>query len=107
MSVILDPLIENPDGYQIAYIKKVLNKIKTSDDGLMSAAVASFSNQTAPTVNKQAYQNLYLTNKVNFIFFLNFMKIKKIMININLEIMFYLRNIFISFTFQIIQLFNS
>ncbi len=78
MSVILDPLIENPDGYQIAYIKKVLNKIKTSDDGLMSAAVASFSNQTAPTVNKQAYQNLYLTNKVNFIFFfLNFMKIKK------------------------------
>jgi hypothetical protein len=106
MSVILDPLIENPDGYQIAYIKKVLNKIKTSDDGLMSAAVASFSNQTAPTVNKQAYQNLYLTNKVNFIFF-KFYQNKKIMININLEIMFYLRNIFISFTFQIIQLFNS
>ena len=88
MSVILDPLIENPDGYQIAYIKKVLNKIKTSDDGLMSAAVASFSNQTAPTVNKQAYQNLYLTNKVNFIFF-KFYQNKKIMININLEIMFY------------------
>jgi len=71
MSVILDPLIENPDGYQIAYIKKVLNKIKTSDDGLMSASVASFTNQTVPNVNKHAYQNLYQTNKVTTLLFSN------------------------------------
>ena len=28
MSMILDPLIEKPDSYQMAYIKKILNKIK-------------------------------------------------------------------------------
>lgn len=65
MSVILDPLIENPDGYQIAYIKKVLNKIKTSDDGLFAAAVSAFANQTA-TVNKESIQKLYSINKVTY-----------------------------------------
>ena len=35
MAVILDPLIEKPDSYQMAYIKKVLNKIKSTS--LMSS----------------------------------------------------------------------
>ena len=71
MSVILDPLIENPDSYQIAYIKKVLNKIKISDDGITSAALSVSSNQAA--VNKITYQKLYSINKVK----LNLNKIKK------------------------------
>jgi hypothetical protein len=64
MSVILEPLIENPDSYQIAYIKKVLNKIKISDDGLTSAALLVSSNDQA-TANKITYQKLYSINKVN------------------------------------------
>lgn len=64
MSVILEPLIENPDSYQIAYIKTVLNKIKISDDGLSSAALSVSSNQ-ATAANKTAYHKLYSINKVN------------------------------------------
>ena len=66
MSVILDTLIEKPDSYQVAYIKKVLNKIKTYDDGLAAAAVAASMNRTT-TGDKEAYQNLYSLNKVNIL----------------------------------------
>lgn len=34
MAFTLDPLLDNPDGYQIAYIKKLLNSVKNSDDAL-------------------------------------------------------------------------
>ena len=64
MSYILDPLIENPDSYQIAYIKNVLDKIKISDDGLTSAAFSVSSNDQA-AANKMTYQKLYSINKVN------------------------------------------
>ena len=35
----IDPLLDNPDGYQIAYIKKMLNSIKNSDDALFRAYI--------------------------------------------------------------------
>lgn len=65
MAVILDPLIEKPDSYQMAYIKKILNKIKISDDGLAAAAITAASNaanQSAST-NKTTIHNLYSLNK--------------------------------------------
>jgi hypothetical protein len=61
MSIIFDPLLESPDSYQIAYIKKILNKIKISDDGMAAAAVNISSNDN--TNNKTALQNLYQLNK--------------------------------------------
>ena len=64
MSLILDPLLENPDGYQIAYIKKVLNKIKTCDDGLAAHAVNQSVQTDNHSLNKVALQNLYMFNKV-------------------------------------------
>lgn len=71
MSIILDPLLETPDAYQIAYIKKILNKIKTSDDGVAAANVAaalSSTNQNESKLessahSKAALQNLYFLNK--------------------------------------------
>ena len=63
MSIILDPLLESPDSYQIAYIKKILNKIKISDDGMAAAAVNSLSSSDNNTNNKTALQNLYQLNK--------------------------------------------
>lgn len=66
MSIILDPLLENPDSYQIIYIKKILNKIKISDDGMAAHTVAvSFNQQqtTALVNNKAALQQLYMLNK--------------------------------------------
>ena len=62
MSIILEPLVENPDGFQIAYIRKVLNKIKTHDDGLASAMLTSAEANSA--LSKTALQNLYHYNKV-------------------------------------------
>ena len=47
MSIILDPLLEQPDAYQIAYIKKVLNKIKSSDDGHLALVVQSQMSSSA------------------------------------------------------------
>jgi hypothetical protein len=69
MSVILDPLIEKSDSYQISYIKKVLNKIKISDDGLAAAAAGSVlaSSTQVPgsnNLNKSIFHNLYSLNKV-------------------------------------------
>ena len=72
MSLILEPLIENPDGYQIALIKKILNKIKTSDDGLASVAVSQSAKSEHNSKNKAAFQNLYIFNKVFFIIFKTF-----------------------------------
>ena len=65
MAVILDPLIEKPDSYQMAYIKKVLNKIKISDDGLAAAAITTASNSTnqSASANKTIIHNLYSLNK--------------------------------------------
>jgi hypothetical protein len=70
MAIILEPLVENPDAYQIAYIKKMLNKIKTFDDGLAAAAMVSPSNgrakqEAGQPINKSALQNLYHYNKVS------------------------------------------
>lgn len=62
--MILEPLIENPDGYQIALIKKILNKIKISDDGLASGAVSQSAKADNNSNNKAAFQNLYIYNKV-------------------------------------------
>lgn len=69
MAVILDPLIEKIDSYQVAYIKKILNKIKISDDGIASVAMANASqtpNQSV-TVNKATIYNLYTLNKVSLL----------------------------------------
>ena len=81
MALILEPLLENPDGYQIALIKKILNKIKISDDGLASSAVnqlAKTENQTG--INKTAFQNLYTFNKVSFYVQVHFFEYKKILL---------------------------
>ena len=71
MSIILDPLLETPDAYQIAYIKKILNKIKTSDDGVAAANVAAALSSTSQNESKlessshskATLQNLYFMNK--------------------------------------------
>lgn len=70
MAVILDPLIEKPDSYQVAYIKKILNKIKISDDGLSAAAMTAVSNSSnqSAAMNKSAIHNLYSLNKVSLFF---------------------------------------
>ena len=66
MSIILEPLIESPDGYQVAYIKKVLNKIKVSNDGLIANANAAALAANPPLITKTAAaQNLFNYNKVN------------------------------------------
>lgn len=62
MSIILDPLLEQPDAHQITYIKKVLNKIKESDDGLMAVHIQPQENKS-PAVTEKISQNLYLMNK--------------------------------------------
>jgi sister chromatid cohesion protein PDS5 len=61
MAIILDPLLEQPDAHQIAYIKKVLNKIKESDDGIM--AVHIVQNTQDNSKSEKLSQNLYLMNK--------------------------------------------
>ena len=70
MAVILDPLIEKIDSYQVAYIKKILNKIKISDDGIASFAITNASNASnqSAVVNKATIHNLYSLNKVGFSF---------------------------------------
>ena len=79
MSIILDPLLENPDSYQVAFTKKILTKIKNCDDGLaatmLSAAAPSSSATAAEQASaaqskKTALQNLYYFNKVIFIHYL-------------------------------------
>ncbi len=71
MAIILEPLVENPDSYQIAYIKKMLNKIKTYDDGLAAAMISPSSGKQEAganqPINKSALQNLYHYNKVSLI----------------------------------------
>lgn len=62
MSIILDPLFESPDDYQILVIKKILNKIKTHDDGLAKSAVTSSTGNL--NLNKKAIENLDFYNKV-------------------------------------------
>lgn len=66
MSIILDPLLDvNPDAYQVALIKKILDKIKIHDDGLSISAVnASGSSENNAGVNKMALQKLMLHNRV-------------------------------------------
>lgn len=62
--MILEPLLESPDGYQMAYIKNLLNRIKSFDDGLAAAGVHSSLNSS--TANKTAaLQNLYHFNRVS------------------------------------------
>jgi hypothetical protein len=57
MSIILDPLLDtNPDAHQVAFIKKMLNKIKESNDGLSSVLFHQLKKETAE-------QNLYQINK--------------------------------------------
>jgi hypothetical protein len=71
MAIILEPLVESPDAYQIAYIRKLLNKIKTHDDGLSAVALinrpetaTAEASSSAQPVNNTAIQNLYHYNKV-------------------------------------------
>jgi hypothetical protein len=74
MNIVLDPLLESPDGYQVAYIMKLLDQIKASDDGLAAATVAGLASavQSSTTVQtsansskyKAAIHNLYCINKV-------------------------------------------
>jgi hypothetical protein len=40
LSLILDPLLDNPDGYQIAFLKRLLGIVKDSDDGLASTVLS-------------------------------------------------------------------
>jgi sister-chromatid-cohesion protein PDS5 len=69
MNIILDPLLEHPDAYQIAYIKKILNKIKESDDGLTAVVAATAATAAAAaaannsTDNLKSYHNLFQMNK--------------------------------------------
>jgi hypothetical protein len=82
MSIALDPLLESPDGYQVAYIMKLLEQIKSSDDGLAAATVATLASavQSSTTLQantnnskyKAAIQNLYCINKVNRKIFIQF-----------------------------------
>lgn len=66
MSIILDPLLESPDGHQLAYIKKMLGNIKMSDDGLATALIASSSKSDGVAVsNQNALKNLYFYNRVS------------------------------------------
>lgn len=53
MSIILDPLLDNPDAYQVALVKKILDKIKQYDDGLTANGLANDTN-----VKKEALQNI-------------------------------------------------
>lgn len=46
--------------------KKILNKIKISDDGLALSAVTQSSQAENASLNKAALQNLYIFNKVKF-----------------------------------------
>lgn len=68
MSVILDPLLDQPDAYQVALIKKILDKIKTHDDGLSASALSNSSAannaDNSSATNKQALKNLTLFNRV-------------------------------------------
>ena len=66
MSIILDPLLDvNPDAYQVALIKKILDKIKMHDDGLSISAVNGTGNgENNAGVNKLALQKLMLYNRV-------------------------------------------
>jgi hypothetical protein len=41
VSFTLDPLLDNPDGYQIVYVKKMLNSIKNSDDAICRSRIKS------------------------------------------------------------------
>ena len=66
----LDPMLEKQDAHQIAYIRKILNKIKSHDDGLATAAIAGSVNN--PAQNKIAIQNLYIYNKVKSAIFPTF-----------------------------------
>lgn len=55
MSIILDPLLEaNPDAYQVALIKKILDQIKMHDDGLTTTAPTNSDNFA---LQKQAFIN--------------------------------------------------
>jgi hypothetical protein len=59
LSSILDPLLENPDGHVIAFLKKLLGTIKNSDDGLASTVLS----QSKDTDQLTAANQLMSVNK--------------------------------------------
>lgn len=66
---ILDPLLEHPDSFQIAYMKEILNEIKNHNDGIILSLVATSAPEQKLTIsNNLLFMNrrLYIISEIAY-----------------------------------------